>query len=195
MCGKICLDLLLNRCDRVKTKELCVTEEGPEKYILLRKVQEKWLKILWQRSPQSAITAAATATPPGPLPAGPTTTAPTPSPPAAPSPSGGLPSSPPPESTVSGRATNTPPTKSSSPGSGSNPAPKEGLEAGNPMEAQAAQLNLLLYQLYRPYFNGKTSKKSKAFKFVCLDTLVMLHILWPEISQFFPPCWQFKAKI
>ena len=24
------------------------------------------------------------------------------------------------------------------------------------MESQAAQLNLLLYQIYRPYFNGKT---------------------------------------
>ena len=28
------------------------------------------------------------------------------------------------------------------------------------MESQAAQLNLLLYQIYRPYFNGKTRSPS-----------------------------------
>ena len=28
------------------------------------------------------------------------------------------------------------------------------------MESQAAQLNLLLYQIYRPYFNGKTYSPS-----------------------------------
>ena len=28
------------------------------------------------------------------------------------------------------------------------------------VESQAAQLNLLLYQIYRPYFNGKTHSPS-----------------------------------
>ena len=38
------------------------------------------------------------------------------------------------------------------------------------METQVAQLNLLLYQIYRPYFNGKlTSFSNRAFEYFLIS--------------------------
>jgi len=40
----------------------------------------------------------------------------------------------------------------------------------NVMESQAAQLNLLLYQIYRPYFNGKSPPGSHRRPLFCFAT-------------------------
>ena len=39
------------------------------------------------------------------------------------------------------------------------------------METQVAQLNLLLYQIYRPYFNGKLQILASCYSKATLDSL------------------------